>query len=240
MPLTSAYTTFDQYLIWMKATSPVSFLMKLFLFTFLALATPVFAQLTWQNPEQTFTPKPFDKEVITKYRFTNTGSSAITIDQVRPSCGCTTAALAKKQYAPGESGEIEVKFAIEGRTGRQEKSILVTTTSTPNQPMNLRLVVNIPETVAIQPAFVMWQIGDQATPKTIRITVPDEIPAKIISVKANNPAVKLELHEVRPGKDVEVSVTPPNTSRPVNASLLIQTDYPPEDPVMHYAYVLVK
>ncbi len=81
---------------------------------FFAFATPVFAQLKWEKLEQTFAPGPLDKSVVAKYRFTNVGSSTISIKDVRTSCGCTTAALEKWEYAPGESGEIEANFQFAG------------------------------------------------------------------------------------------------------------------------------
>jgi hypothetical protein len=209
-------------------------------FLFLSLVTPVFAQLKWENAEQTFAPSPLDKLVVAKYRFTNVGTSRVRINDVRTSCGCTTAGLSKKDYSPGESGEIEAKFQLAGHIGHQEKWIFVTTNSAPTDPTLLRLIVDIPNAVTIEPEFVIWQVGDQIEPKKIRIVVADAFPAKIVSVQADNPAVKLELRDVRPGKEVEVTVTPPSTSKPESTVLSIRTDYPPENPETHYAYARVK
>jgi len=207
---------------------------------FFVCAAPIFAQMKWEKVEQTFAPSPQDKSVVAKYRFTNVGTAPITIKDVRNSCGCTTAALKKWEYAPGESGEIEANFQFAGHIGHQEKWIFVTTSAAPREPTLLRLIVNIPIAVTIEPEFVMWSIGDQLAPKTIRIVVSDGFPAKIVSVQVNNPAVKLELREVRAGKEVEVTVTPPNTSKPENAVLSIRTDYPPQNPETHYAYAQVR
>lgn len=207
---------------------------------FFALATPVFAQLKWDNSDQTFAPKPLDKSIVAKYRFTNVGTSPVTISDVRTSCGCTTAALDKREYAPGESGEIEATFQFAGHIGHQEKWIFVTTSAAPREPTLLRLIVNIAVALTIEPEFVIWQVGDRLESKTIRVTIADGFPAKIVSVQADNPEVKLALHEVRAGKEVEVAVTPPNTSKPENAVLSIRTDYPPENPETHYAYARVK
>jgi Protein of unknown function (DUF1573) len=118
--------------------------MKIIAFFYLALAVPVFGQLKWDKVEQTFAPKSQDKLVIAKYRFISIGTSPVRIDDVRASCGCTTATLAKAEYAPGESGEIEAKFEFAGRVGHQEKWILVTTNLAAEQPTVLRLVVKIP------------------------------------------------------------------------------------------------
>jgi len=214
--------------------------MKVIAFLLLAVATPVFGQLKWENPEQTFTAKPMDKVIVAKFRFANVGTTSVKITDLKPSCGCTTALLEKTEYAPGESGEIEAKFKFDGRLGHQEKWIVVTTDWVPPQPIILRMTVNIPESITIEPELVMWRLGDQLKPKTVRIVVSDEIPAKVVSVQADNAAVKLELREIRPGKDLEVKVTPTTTSQPGSATLLIRTDYPPENPATHYAYARVK
>jgi Protein of unknown function (DUF1573) len=214
--------------------------MKVIAFLLVAVAAPVYGQLKWENPEQTLTAKPLDKVISTKFRFTNVGTSPVKITDLQPSCGCTTALLQKKDYAPGESGEIEAKFKFDGRVGHQEKWIVVTTDWVPPQPTILRFTVGIPESITIQPQLVLWRVGDQLKPKTVRIAIPDEVPGKVVSVQADNAAVKLELHEIRPGKELEVKVTPTTTSQPESATLLIRTDYPAENPATHYAYARVK
>jgi Protein of unknown function (DUF1573) len=209
-------------------------------FLLLVLATPVFGQLKWENPEQTFTAKPLDKVIVAKFRFTNIGTTSVKITDLRPSCGCTTAFLEKKEYAAGESGEIEAKFKFDGRVGNQQKWIVVTTDWVPPQPTILRFTVDIPESITIQPELVLWRVGDRPEPKKVRVAIPDGVAAKIVSVQADNAAVKLEVHEIRAGKELDVKVTPITTSRPGSATLLIRTDYPPDNPATHYAYARVK
>jgi len=212
--------------------------MRTLLFLLCAFAGSAFGQLVWENPEQTFNSKPQDASVVAKYRFTNNGKESIKIENVKTSCGCTTAALTKTEYAPGESGEIEAKFIFAGRTGRQEKAIMVTTSVAPKEPTVLRLVVNIEEPVKIQPEVVFWRVGDQPDPKTIHIAVADDSPAKIASVESDNPAVKVQLKEVKPGKEYEVQVTPASLTQPGAATLLIRTDG--DNPHTKYAYVRIK
>jgi Protein of unknown function (DUF1573) len=213
---------------------------KLVSFLLLALATPVLGELKWENVEQTFAPSPLDKSVVAKYRFTNVGTSPVTIKDVQTSCGCTTAVPKKWEYAPGESGEIEATFQFAGHIGHQEKWIFVTTNAAPREPTLLRLIVNIPIAVTVEPEFVIWRVGEPLEPRMVRIVVADNFPAKIVSVQADNPVVKLDLREVRPGKELEVTITPVNTAKPENAVLSIRTDYPPEKPETHYAYAQVK
>ena len=214
--------------------------MRLPLILSLFLAIPAFAQLKWDTLEQTVKVNPGDREAVAKYRFTNVGSKTVTIDGVKTSCGCTTAALAKNDYAPGESGEIVARMEVGSRTGHQEKSILVTTKDNPKAPTALRLLADIPIPVVLNPTFVMWSIGEAPKPKTIDIKVTDGFPAKLLNVDSTNPDIKVEVNQVRPGVEVEVKVTPKDTTRPESATLLVRTDYPTENPQTYYAYARVK
>lgn len=214
--------------------------MRTLVFLLCAFAVSAFGQLTWENPEQTFNSKPQDESVVAKYRFTNTGKQSLKIENVKTSCGCTTTALTKTEYAPGESGEIEAKFVFSGRTGRQEKAITVTTSAAPQEPTILRLFVNIEETVKIQPEVVFWRVGEQPEPKTIHIAVADDSPAKIVSVISDNDSVKVQITEIKLGKEYEVQVTPDNVSQPAAATLMIRTDYPLDNPETRYAYARIR
>jgi hypothetical protein len=214
--------------------------MRLSLLLSLFLAVPAFAQLKWDTTEQSLKAKPGDREIVATYRFTNAGTTPVTIDTVKTSCGCTTAALAKNDYAPGESGQIVGRMDIGSRTGHQEKSIVVTTKQNPKSPTVLRLLADIPEPVVMKPTFVMWALGESPTTKTIDIKVTDGFPVKLLKVDSDNPDIKVEVSEVHPGVEVEVKVTPKNTARPESATLLVRTDYPTDNPQTYYAYARVK
>ena len=174
-----------------------------------------------------------------QYKFTNTGNKPVKIESVRTSCGCTTAALSKSEYAPGESGDIEAKFTFSGRTGKQEKTILVATSDAPEQPTILKLHVYIQEVVKIEPEVVLWRVGEQPDPKAIHIAIADDASVKILSVTSDNPALKVKLTELKPGKEYEAQITPDSVAQPVAATLMIRTDYPPNNPETKYAYARV-
>jgi hypothetical protein len=214
--------------------------MKLSLFLLCLFAGSAFGQLAWETTEQTFHSKQQDKEVVAKYKFTNTGPKPIKIQNVQTSCGCTTAQLNKTYYAPGEWGEIETKFTFAGRTGKQEKAITVATTDNPTQPTILKLHVYIEETVKIEPEIVLWRVGEQPDSKAIHITIADSSSAKIVSVISDNPALKVKLTELKPGKEYEAQITPESAVQPTAATLMIRTDYPPDNPETKYAYARIK
>ena len=61
------------------------------------------------------------------FGFKNSGTANLIIESVQPSCGCTGATLGdKKEYAPGETGEIKVSFNTQGREGINSKTITIT------------------------------------------------------------------------------------------------------------------
>ena len=214
--------------------------MRLILLATLLFAPRVFGQLHWDALEQDQKAKPGDKEAVAKFHFVNSGASAIKIVNVHTSCGCTTAALAKDQFAPGEAGDIQARFAFGSHTGHQEKTIAVTTSDSPNQPTFLRLIVDIPQAVVLQPEFVFWKVGEPVDTKKFRVAIGEGFSAKLLGVESDNPDIHFVVNPITPGKELEVSVTPSETKRPQSATLLIKTDYPPENPQTYYEYVRVQ
>lgn len=59
------------------------------------------------------------------FEFTNTGNAPLVITNVKSSCGCTVPKKPTAPIAPGEKGEIEVKYDTK-RTGFIRKTITVT------------------------------------------------------------------------------------------------------------------
>jgi uncharacterized cupredoxin-like copper-binding protein len=59
------------------------------------------------------------------YNFTNTGSEPLVLQNVQPSCGCTTPEWSKQPVVPGGKGFIKATFNPAGRPGPFAKSITV-------------------------------------------------------------------------------------------------------------------
>jgi len=61
------------------------------------------------------------------FKFTNSGTENLVIQSVQPACGCTGATMGdKKEFAPGETGEIIITFNTQGREGINSKTVTVT------------------------------------------------------------------------------------------------------------------
>lgn len=74
-----------------------------------------------------------------EFKFRNTGQGPLRITNVKSTCGCTVAQLEKKEYAPGESGTIEVTYTAPNTTTATQKSIYVWSNDKANP--NIRLTI---------------------------------------------------------------------------------------------------
>lgn len=60
------------------------------------------------------------------FTFTNNGKAPLVITAARGTCGCTVPTWTKDPVAPGESGEMLVKFNSRGKRNQQNKSVNIT------------------------------------------------------------------------------------------------------------------
>lgn len=78
-----------------------------------------------------------DSEPFRVFKFTNTGSEPALIMNARGSCGCTVPSYSKAPVAPGETGEIKVRYDTH-RVGPFRKRVTLTT-NVPGEPIILTI-----------------------------------------------------------------------------------------------------
>lgn len=90
--------------------------------------------------EMTFEKKQFDFGVVQEgdvvehvYKFKNSGDKPLSIKNAKGSCGCTVPEWPKAPIAPGETGEINVRFDSNKKPGRQSKTVTITANTVPAQ-----------------------------------------------------------------------------------------------------------
>ncbi len=86
----------------------------------------------------TFTEEVYDYGTVKEgesvehtFKFKNTGVAPLIIESAKSTCGCTVPQFPKEPIAPGESGEIAVKFNSKNKSGRQRKPVNVTANTWP-------------------------------------------------------------------------------------------------------------
>ena len=104
---------------------------KIFSTLFMAL---VAVAMTAQQPVITFskTEHDFGKiheedgRVSVNFEFKNEGMAPLVLSNVRASCGCTTPTWTKEPVEPGQKGSITVTYNPNGRPGRFQKTVTIT------------------------------------------------------------------------------------------------------------------
>jgi hypothetical protein len=203
------------------------------------LAGSAHAALTWETTAADLHPALTDKTAVAHFKYKNTGDKPVKITSVHPSCGCTTAALAKDVVAPNESGEITATFNIGGRVGVQNKTITVMTDADASQPTILKLTATIPRLLELQPMFIYWSANDLLKPKTITAKIGGDFPVTKLNVTATDKSIATEVGPENDAKEFKIVVKPQEAGRPINATLKIEPDFPKEAPKVFYANVRV-
>src|SRR4030095_1389720 len=191
-----------------------------------AIVVPAQAALTWETKEVDLHPGLSDKTAVAHLKYKNTGDKPVKITSVHPSCGCTTAALAKDVVGPNEGGEITATFNIGGRSGVQTKTISVGTDEEASAPTLLKLKATIPQLLQVAPTFFAWQANDVLKPKTITVSVGGDFPVTELNVTSTDKSLTTEIAPERDAKAFRITVTPQEAGRPINATLKIEPTFP--------------
>jgi hypothetical protein len=186
-----------------------------------------------------FNPSPSDTKVVADFHFTNVGQTFVKINEVKTSCGCTTATLDKNTYAPGEKGKITAVFDIGSRVGVQEKTIFVETTDPKEPKIVLQFKATIPQLLEMDMVFLNWLTGEELKPKTVNIKTSGDYPIHHLDVTSTNPNMVIEVKHMEGTRDFQIVVTPKKTNAELEAGIEIKPDYPKDLPKYFNIYVRV-
>ena len=213
----------------------------LLLIPFLALAPlSAHADLKWDKPVQEFKRVPDDKEIEAHYIFHNTGATPVTIKSIHSSCGCTTAKLDKKTFAPGEQGDVVLHFNFGDRKGNYLKGVTITTDDKNAEPITLKLYVEIHDPLTVTPALVFWRKDEAPSPKTVQLTAEAAQHVKIKSVASSNPNFTATLQTGQAGLEYTIAITPTSTAQKGSADITVQTDFPADAPHVYTIFAKIK
>jgi hypothetical protein len=197
--------------------------------------------LTWEKTTITHEASATETEFAAVFPFTNEGDQTVTIESVRSSCGCTVPELEKREYGPGESGEITAVFTFGTRTGAQRKTVSVITNEPDIDRQNLVLEVNIPVLIEVRPFFVFWRKGDDVSTKSIEVQVVDPELIKPVSVESSSENFEATLRpDEKDAATWHVDITPGTTETSGNTHLLLKTDFPEENPRIVRVYAGIR
>jgi len=109
---------------------------------------------TWAEANKTIPRITFEKEVYdfgevgpatkktAEFRFTNTGDALLEIQKVQRCCGAVTK-LTRKQYAPGESGVLEVTYTFASKPMTMTKQVQAYSNDPQHQKVSLTIKAQV-------------------------------------------------------------------------------------------------
>jgi hypothetical protein len=193
-----------------------------------ALAATTQASLLFEKTELDLKPDLGAQTATAVFKYENKGDAPVHIKGVKPSCGCTTAALAKNDVAPGEKGEITATFNIGDRSGLQVKTVTVETDD-PKAPQTvLTFRCTIAQVLEVQPNFVSWQAGEATQPKTIIAKTAKGVTVNKVDVVSSTGDFTTKVEPGSNAGEFKIEIQPRSTTKPTNATLTIKPDSKPE------------
>lgn len=110
-------------------------------------------------------------KVETSFEFENSGDAPLQIDEVTTSCGCTTAGLKKKTFAPREKGTIPVTFNSQNFEGKVTKRITVSTNDKTSPKTILTIQGTILTDVQVTPSALVFTDAKPSQVNTLPLKI---------------------------------------------------------------------
>lgn len=188
--------------------------MKKLISAFLLALTSV-ALIAGNGPVITFEKDTYDfgeidkgEKVSFEYKFTNKGDAELIISEVKPSCGCTTADMDKKNYQPGESGTIPITFDSTRFNGAINKTVTVVSNDATNPRKQIKLTGKIVQEVTINPTYltIINVKRSEKVERSIKINTERLAKLEVTDVESNIPFLNLKTVQ-SDDKNVEIAVS---------------------------------
>ena len=150
---------------------------------------------------------------LCEFRFTNAGNGTLKIGEITKTCGCTPFSLAKKEYAPGESGTLKVNYFSEQLRGQTTKQLIIHSNDRARPEITLAVKANIMTQVDHEPKTLNLVLKQEnANCPQLTLTSIDNQPFSITSFKSTancitadfNPSEKATKFVIQPKVDMEL------------------------------------
>src|SRR5690606_9397521 len=97
--------------------------------------------MTFEETEYDFGKIPQGQEVEHIFKFKNTGDAPLIVTNARSSCGCTIPEKPEGPVAPGETGEILVKYNGSGLNGISKTITITANTANGTEQLKIKAFV---------------------------------------------------------------------------------------------------
>jgi hypothetical protein len=176
--------------------------------------------LTFDSPSVDLGKISDDARVPYKFTFTNTSTNTVKIINVTPGCGCTASNFAtmKKDFAPGEKGEIEITFDPTNRRGVEVKNVTIDTDYAPAPRQELVFRAEVLPRVFVEPQAVsMFEVRVGAPAQQTVFVTGREKGFDVVGFSIADPnftVTRQEKTEIKEGEDTLTRIGFQVTAKP--------------------------
>ncbi len=162
------------------------------------LAAPVArAELTCPAPVFQAGPLNSGKALVHRFSLVNRGSQAVVVNEVKPGCGCLSAALDRKKFAPGESGTLTVEINTVTQPAGPNTWTVSVRGSQADRPFELplRVQAHLTADLAVQPATLVVYT-DRAVSHAFTLSEHRPEPVTVRAATTSSPHFRASVGEV--------------------------------------------
>lgn len=191
--------------------------------------------ITFEEPVHDFGSVGPSTSSAFDFKFTNTGNAVLKIERFHAPCGCTIPELAKREYAPGESGVLKVRYNAPGSATTDKKPIYVYTNDPKTPQYELTIKAQIEVNVSVSPGDVSLLL-DQPNAGMIPVTLKskDGKDFAITSVTSTNEVMKIPFDKNKRASEIvlEPEVNMDKLQATPTGLIQIRTDHPQSGTLM--------
>lgn len=182
------------------------------------------AALEFKKTEYKATSGIHDMKMTFPFHFVNKSGGNVEIVRLETSCSCLKPWLPDNvtKFASGESGVVNVEIDLGEFGGKVEKDASVITSE--GQKINLKLIVDVPQFIKVEPQTLKWKVGEALTPRKMKLTIHKELNLDLEEVSISKRGFDYEPRIIKKGREYEIIVTPKSTKSPEFALLSVRTN----------------
>jgi hypothetical protein len=143
----------------------------------------------------------------------NTGTDTLRIQNIKASCGCTSALLKNNSgaIAPGSSAQVSIVFNTKNQIGKVTKSVTINSNDSKTPTTQIRFTAFVLERFKISPPMLMLygRTGDTVLTGTVTLKNQDRnLTIKILAVNTKMPncTFSLKKKQLKPGEETQLNV----------------------------------
>lgn len=155
-----------------------------------------------------FGRKDSREDIVHTFVLRNDGSGTLQITGVETTCGCTVTDVGRQQLAPGETAEVVVTFRLAGRSGPQEKAIIVNSNARNRPRIELVMRGTVVSRVSMKPASIFYgrAAAGKGAVESMEISTDGSVSFGVGKAKSDSPHFSPSVEVLKAGRAFRLNV----------------------------------